>query len=242
MYYTFHIRLSSERLEYSDRSTMSRVATTTKSTRTRAKTLRRKRPVVENIVVTTSQRRVRPAGRRVGTDPLTSAIEALISTFSSPNILLTTAVTLFIAIDYQNNPNDNIIIAAAKHFGRDTAFGHFMINNGAKFIGMLMLLPAAYAAPKSQRLASVCATLLTAYLMPTVSYLTYFVLSLSMRIFYGTNNRELRFFFIAIAGFLIFLTATSHHSGNYIFNKYVKDKEKYTTTTALPTTTESNEL
>lgn len=224
---------------------MARIATTIRAAaKAASKATRRRRPVVKNVVVTSTERRVRSAPRTKQSDPLSSAVEALISTFSSPNVLLMTAITLFVALDYQNNPNDNIIIALAKQFGRDSPVGKFLIDNGHKFVGMLMLLPAAYSAPKSQRLASVVATLMTAYLMPTVTYMTYFVLSLSMRIFYGTRNRELRFFFISIAGFLLFLTATSKHSTVNFLQQMAKHKMSSTTTTAVPevTTQESNEI
>nr|QVG74707.1 hypothetical protein 2 [ssRNA positive-strand virus sp.] len=214
---------------------MVRVETATvRATRPTAKGRRSRTAVAKNIVVTTTKRGVRAAPRRRVVDPLNSAVEALITTFSSPNMLLFTAITLFIAIDYQNNPADNIIIQLAKQIGRNTTVGKFLIDNGQKFIGMLMLLPAAYSAPRSQRIASVAAVMIAAYLMPTVSYITYFVLSMSMRIFHSTRNRELRFFFIIIAGFLIFLTATSMRSNGSLSFPNEKHDEV--------TTTESNEL
>nr|UQT02530.1 hypothetical protein 2 [Red mite virga-like virus 1] len=162
-------------------------------------------PTITVAPVTSSQPITRKRSRK---DVLSGISDSLASAFRDPTTLVFALFAFVVAVDYTNNPTDNVIIRLGNHFGPDTFIGRFLHNNGTKFVGMLMLVPGALSAPKSHRFIVVGGVLFAAYTLPAVSYLSYALCAIALRIFFKTNNTDLRMLVTVLAAASLFATVS----------------------------------
>nr|UQT02533.1 hypothetical protein 2 [Red mite virga-like virus 2] len=145
-------------------------------------------------------------------DVIQSATTALTSALKDPSTLALILFAFVVAVDYTSNPKDNIIIRLATHLGETTPVGSFLKTNAAKVVGMLMLLPGALSAPKKNRYLVTLAVMFAVYVLPSLTYISYALIAVSLRVFFKTTNSELRSIIIIAAAVLAVSTAPTVRS------------------------------
>lgn len=194
---------------------------------------RRPPPARPRVIVKQAPRvQIQPskASRRFRVPDLT---QQLLDIFTDPYTLLITFVGFAIVADFTNNPSDNIITQFANAIGKDTPIGKYLLNHAVKFIGMLLVLPGAFCAPRNIRIATVIAILLAVYLFHPLSYIAYFGLGLLLRLLFRARDPQLRLLLglglaIAIAIYAVQVSNSAGGGGSG------SNSTSPTTTTAAP--------